>query len=48
MCILMMFNRKKEISFKEIKQEMKFDDETCTKNLKSMGMKNYKIIEIVH
>ena len=26
---------------------MKFDDDTCSKNLKSMSMKNYKIIEMI-
>ena len=42
----MMFNSRKEISFKEIKDAMKFDDETCAKNIKSMSQKNYKIINI--
>ena len=42
----MMFNSRKEISFKEIKDAMKFDDDTCAKNLKSMSQKNYKILNI--
>ena len=42
----MMFNTRKQISFKEIKDAMKFDDETCAKNIKSMSQKNYKIINI--
>ena len=33
----MMFNSRKEISFKEIKDAMKFDDDTCAKNIKSMS-----------
>ena len=27
---------------------MKFDDDTCSKNLKSMSMKNFKIIEHIN
>ena len=48
MCILMMFNSRQQLSFKDIKDEMKFDDDTCSKNLKSMSMKNFKIIEHIN
>ena len=44
MCVLMMFNQKKEISFIEIKQAMKFDDEACSKNIKSFMLKQ-KVLE---
>jgi hypothetical protein len=41
----MLFNQSRELSFKDIKETLKFDDDTCTKNLKSLMMKGYKIIE---
>ncbi len=44
MCILMMFNQKKAISFQEIKEAMKFDDDACTKNIRSFMIKQ-KILE---
>ncbi|MFS8160033.1 MAG: cullin [Candidatus Roizmanbacteria bacterium] len=43
-CILMMFNQKKAISFQEIKEATMFDDDACTKNIKSFMIKQ-KILE---
>lgn len=40
----MMFNQKREITFLEIKDAMKFDDEACTKNIKSFMIKQ-KVLE---
>jgi hypothetical protein len=41
----MLFNTNKEISFKSIKEIMKFDDDTCMKNLKTLMLKGYKMLE---
>jgi hypothetical protein len=40
----MLFNSHKELTFSDIKAAMKFDDDTCAKNLKSLMLKNYKIL----
>lgn len=41
----MLFNQTRELKFKEIKAAMKFDDDTCAKNLKSLMLKQYKLLE---
>lgn len=41
----MLFNSRKEITYREIKESMKFDDEISSKNLKSFMFKNYRILE---
>ncbi len=46
MCILMLFNQSSEWTFKGIKEAMKMDDDTCVKNLKSLMLKGYKILEV--
>ena len=46
MCILMLFNQSKSLKYKEIKGAMKFDDDTCSKNLKSLMLSKFKIIEL--
>lgn len=42
----MLFNSEKELMFKDIKQMMKFDDETCAKNLKSMMIGKYQLLSV--
>ena len=42
----MLFNHNKEWTLKGIKETLKFDDETCFKNLKSLMLKGYKLIEV--
>lgn len=32
----MLFNNQNEIKYKEIRELMKFDDDTCAKNLRSL------------
>lgn len=44
MCIVMLFNQGKEFSFRSIKEQLKFDDETLIKNLKTLMMKGYKLL----
>jgi hypothetical protein len=34
------------LSLKQIKETMKMDDDTCQKNLKSLMLNNYKLLEI--
>ena len=49
MCIIMLFNGGKDqtgLTVKQIKEVMKMDDDTCAKNLKSLMLKNYKLLEI--
>lgn len=46
LCIIMLFNSEKELMFKDIKQMMKFDDETCAKNLKSMMIGKYQLLSV--
>ena len=46
MCILVLFNSHKELTFRDIKAAMKFDDETCFKNLKSLMFKGYKLLQL--
>ncbi len=45
----MLFNGGKDqtgLTVKQIKEVMKMDDDTCAKNLKSLMLKNYKLLEI--
>ncbi|CDW78925.1 cullin-1-like isoform 1 [Stylonychia lemnae] len=46
LCILMLFNYSQELRYRDIKQAMKFDDETCAKNLKSLMTAKCKLLEI--
>ena len=45
MCILLLFNEHAELSFKDIKEAMKFEDDVCKKNLFSLMFKNSKILQ---
>ena len=45
MCILLLFNSHDELSFKDIKDAMKFEDDVCKKNLFSLMFKNSKILK---
>ena len=45
MCILGLFNTNTQLTYDSIKSAMKFDDETCTKNLKSLMFQKFKILE---
>ena len=45
MCILLVFNYQDELSFAEIKQAMKFEDDVCKKNIFSLMMKNSKVLK---
>jgi len=42
----MLFNTKKEYKYKEIKDIMKFDDDTCAKNLRSLMTTKLKLLEV--
>lgn len=50
MCIIMLFNstgpQGYQITYKAIKQALKMDDDTLQKNLKSLMLKNFKLLEI--
>jgi cullin 1 len=49
MCIIYLFNHPSPdgtLSVKAIKEAMKMDEDTCVKNLKSLMLKNYKLLEI--
>lgn len=50
MCILMSFNnaahRDYSLTFKDLKEALKMDDDTLTKNLKSMMMVKFKLLEL--
>ena len=41
----MLFNQTKVLKYKDVKAAMKFDDDTCSKNLKSLMLKQFRIIE---
>lgn len=41
----MLFNQHPEITFKDIKNVMKFDEDTCTKNLRSLMQKTCKVLQ---
>ncbi len=45
MCILMMFNQKSEYTVEEIREAMSFDEETVKKNLQSLMMSRYQILQ---
>ena len=47
MCIIMMFNQNKSIKYRDIKLAMKFDDDTASKNLKSLMLQKFKLIECI-
>ena len=47
MCIMLLFNTNDRLSFVEIKQAMKFEDDVCKKNIFSLMMKNAKILKKV-
>jgi hypothetical protein len=42
----MLFNNRKEYSYNEIKDIVKFDDETCSKNLRSLMTSKMKQLEV--
>jgi hypothetical protein len=50
MCIIMLFNEAAatgyEISLKAIKDALKMDDDTLQKNIKSLMLKNFKLLEV--
>jgi cullin 1 len=46
MCIVMLFNTHQTLTFKQIKELMKFDDETASKNLITLMRKGYKVLSI--
>jgi len=50
MCIIMLFNNPKRFdgsfTVKEIREMMKMDEDTCLKNLKSLMLKNFKLLEV--
>lgn len=46
LCILMLFNGKNEFKYKEIRDTMKFDDDTCAKNLRSLMTSKQKLLEV--
>lgn len=45
MCIIMLFNNTKVIKYRDIKHAMKFDDDTAHKNLKSLSLQKFKLLE---
>ena len=49
MCVIMLFNNAGPdgtLTVKAIKEAIKMDDDTCMKNLKSLMLKGYKLLEI--
>ena len=50
MCLIMLFNNTAHVGYqltiKEIKDQMKIDDETCAKNVKSLMFKGFNLLEI--
>lgn len=50
MCIIMLFNspagQSGQLSFRAIKEAMKMDDDTCSKNLRCLMNKGVKLLEI--
>lgn len=46
LCLIMLFNNRREYKYIEIKDMMKFDDETCSKNLRSLMTPKLKLLEV--
>jgi len=46
MCVIMQFNQTSEIPLRALKEALKMDDDTLIKNLKSLMLKNFKLLEV--
>lgn len=44
MCILLLFNNQSQLSFSQIKEAMKFEDDVCKKNIFSLMQEKAKVL----